>query len=230
MPPPDLNILFEDNHLLAIAKPAGLLVQGDRTGDVTLLHQAKAYLKARYAKPGNVYLGLVHRLDRPVSGVVLLARTSKAAGRLAAQFRTGQVGKTYWAVVQGVPAPRAGELVAFLAHQGDCTGRTRAGWQPFVGAKEAKLRYRVKEQSDRFSLLEVQPVTGRRHQIRAQLALMGHPILGDRKYGADAPLADRSIGLHALRLEVAHPIGGERVILEAPLRLAWPWPLPPPLA
>jgi 23S rRNA pseudouridine1911/1915/1917 synthase len=224
MEPAQLIVLYEDNHLLAVAKPAGLLVQADRTGDPTVLDQAKTYLKHKYQKPGNVYLGLVHRLDRPVSGVLLLARTSKAASRLSEQFRGGQVVKTYLAVVTGQPSPAEGELIAFLSARGDANGRTQASKQPFAGAKEARLTYHVQNCAAGQALLEIQPHTGRRHQIRVQLALAGHPIVGDVKYGAQQALRDRSIGLHALRLEVKHPVGGTELVLTAPLPAAWPWP------
>ncbi len=217
-----LQIIHEDNHLLAVCKPAGLLVQGDRSGDDTLLEQARAYLKSKYAKPGNVYLGLVHRLDRPVSGVVLLARTSKAAGRLSAQFRERSVRKVYRAVVEGAPPANAGRLEAWLAAAGDAAGRTRAALEPFEGARQAGLEYHVQDRRPGGCLLEIEPRTGRRHQIRAQLALAGCPVRGDRKYGAAAALPDRSILLHAARLEVAHPVGGAPVILEAEWPSRWP--------
>jgi 23S rRNA pseudouridine1911/1915/1917 synthase len=226
MRPSELQILYEDNHLLGVVKPAGLLVQGDRTGDPTLLEVAKAWIRQRYGKPGLVYLGLVHRLDRPVSGVVLLARTSKAAGRLAMQFREGSVRKIYWAVVAGVPAPRAGEAVAWLAGRADARGRTRAAPQPFPGARESRLRYRTLKHAAETAWLEVQPLTGRRHQIRAQLALLGHPVLGDTKYGGQRWLTDRALALHARSLEVVHPVRDEPVVLVAPPPSTWPWPPP----
>jgi 23S rRNA pseudouridine1911/1915/1917 synthase len=220
----DLKILYEDNHLIGVLKPAGVLVQGDRTGDPTLLDVVKAYLKQTCAKPGNVFLGLVHRLDRPVSGVVLLARTSKAASRLSAQFRAGTPVKTYLAVVEGRLSPETGELRAHLAAQGDAQGVTQAAGAPFAGSREARLRYRVDAVADDRSLVEVELLTGRRHQIRAQLALVGCPIWGDRKYGSRHGLAGR-IALHAARLEVAHPISGEPVVLAAaPPPDGWPWP------
>jgi 23S rRNA pseudouridine1911/1915/1917 synthase len=218
-----LQILLEDNHLLAVVKPAGLLVQGDRTGDPTLLDAAKAYLKEKYAKPGNVYLGLVHRLDRPVSGVVLLARTSKAAGRLSRQFRERSVTKRYLAVVEGSPPDERGVLVAQLARDGDAGGVTRAAAAPFPGSRAAELEYIVLARHDRRALLRVAPAGGRRHQIRAQLALAGWPIVGDVKYGARAGRRDRSIALHAERLEVVHPVRDERIILVAPVPRGWPW-------
>ena len=219
-----IQVLYEDNHLLAVVKPAGLLVQGDRSGDPTLLEAARAYLKDRYAKPGNVYIGLVHRLDRPVSGVVLFARTSKAAGRLAAQFRQREVDKSYLAIVAGHPPAGGAEVVAHLAARGDRQGVTRAGWEAFPGSRLARLVYTVVETSAGHALLAVKLLTGRRHQIRAQLGLLGHPVLGDVKYGAEAALPDRSIALHAQGLAVAHPVGGQPLTLAAPLPPTWPWP------
>jgi 23S rRNA pseudouridine1911/1915/1917 synthase len=220
----DLHILLEDNHLLAVAKPANLLVQGDRTGDPTLGDLVKAYLKDRYGKPGNVYLGLVHRLDRPVTGVVLFARTSKAASRLARQFREGTARKLYLAVVQGSPRPAAAELRHHLAAAGDARGVTRASPLPFPGSKPAGLRYHVTGRSADRSRLEVELLSGRRHQIRAQLALAGWPVMGDVKYGARPLAGYPGIALHAWRLDVAHPIGGAPVMLEAPPPPGWPWP------
>ncbi len=221
-----LQVIHEDNHLLAVAKPAGLLVQGDAGGHPTLLDEAREYLKAKYAKPGNVYLGLVHRLDRNVSGLVLLARTSKAAGRLSAQFREGTVRKTYLAVVAGRPAAPDGILRAHLAAKGDTGGVTRAQAEPFPGSRESVLEYRVLESAGSLSLVEVHPLTGRRHQIRAQLALVGCPLLGDVKYGSTRRLADRRIALHALALEVAHPVGGDPLRLVCVPPVDWPWPSP----
>jgi 23S rRNA pseudouridine1911/1915/1917 synthase len=209
---------------LAVCKPAGLLVQGDRSGDPTLLEAARAYLKREYAKPGNVYLGLVHRLDRNVSGVVLLARTSKAASRLAAAFRAKQVAKSYLAVTAGRPPAATGELRHWLAAAGDRQGVTRASAEPFAGAREAVLRYRIADEGNGCCLLGVEPVTGRRHQIRAQLALAGCPLLGDVKYGASSRLPGRRIALHALRLELAHPVGGAPLALAADPDPDWPWP------
>ena len=220
-----LEVLYEDNHLLAVIKPAGLLVQGDRSGDATLLEGARAYLKDKYAKPGKVFLGLVHRLDRNVSGVVLLARTSKAAGRLSTQFRDGTIVKVYQGVVAGRPEPGSGELRSWLSAKGDPRGVTRAETKPFAGAKEAWLLYDVVESAGRWSLVRVRPVTGRRHQIRAQLALAGWPLLGDVKYGSVRRLADQRIALHALSLAVTHPVSGESLTLTAPLPADWPWPV-----
>lgn len=220
----ELDVLFEDNHLLVVHKPAGLLVQGDRSGDPTLLEAARNYLKRKYGKPGNVYLGLVHRLDRNVSGVVVLARTSKAAGRLSASFRAGEVTKVYLAVVRGTIDPPAGTLSAWLAREGDRRGVTRAEPRAFPGAVEAHLEYHVRNSAAGFSLVEIRPATGRRHQIRAQLALAGHPLLGDVKYGAAGRFSGHRIALHALKIEVVHPVGAAPVTFEAPLPDDWPWP------
>ncbi len=223
----ELEILYEDNHLLAVHKPAGLLAQGDRSGDETLVEVVGSYLKHKYAKPGRVYLGLVHRLDRNVSGVVLLARTSKAAGRLSGQFRDGTVDKVYQAVVMGRPSSGGGELRGWLAAKGDPRGVTRAALKPFPGARESLLRYNVVESRGGWSLVEIRPVTGRRHQIRAQFALAGHPLLGDVKYGSQRRLADHRLALHALSLTVFHPVGGKMLTLTAPLPGDWPWPVLP---
>jgi 23S rRNA pseudouridine1911/1915/1917 synthase len=219
----DLDILYEDNHLLAINKPANLLVQGDRTGDRTLLDLARASLKERHAKPGQVYLGLVHRLDRPVTGVIVLARTSKAAGRLSRQFREGLVRKQYLAVVQGAPPAGGGELMHHLAASGDRHGVTRAAIAPFAGSRPARLRYLVTGRASGRSRLEIELLTGRRHQIRAQLALAGWPVIGDVKYGARREGSLAGIALHAWRLTLDHPVGGAPLHLEAPSPADWPW-------
>ncbi|MCP4571055.1 MAG: RluA family pseudouridine synthase [bacterium] len=218
------SVIHEDNHLLALGKPAGLLVQGDRSGDPTLLDWARSYLKTKYAKPGNVYVGLVHRLDRNVSGIVLLARTSKAAGRLSTLFRDRKAAKTYLAVTQGHPPTDRGELRSWLATVGDARGVTRIAREEFPGAREGVLAYRVLDERGGRCLVEVRPRTGRRHQIRAQFAQAGCPLLGDVKYGAPARLPDRRLGLHALRLALAHPVGGAALELEATPDQGWPWP------
>lgn len=226
MAPPNVNsgplqILYEDNHLLGVYKPAGVLCQGDRTGDVTLFDQARSYLKTRYDKPGNVFLGIVHRLDRPVSGVMLFARTSKAASRLTAAFRERRVEKRYLAVVEGVPEHDHGRIEGLVerAHL-----RSRLVTDPTPRARHAQLEYRVLARAQGTALLEVIPHTGRHHQIRLQLSGEGWVVAGDLKYGAPMPLADKSIALHACRLVVPHPTRDETVAITAPPPSVPPWP------
>ncbi|HET6349205.1 MAG TPA: RNA pseudouridine synthase, partial [Candidatus Krumholzibacteria bacterium] len=218
----DLQILYEDNHVLGVLKPAGMLSQGDRTGDVSALELARRYIKHAHAKPGNVFLGLVHRLDRPVSGVMVFARTSKAASRLAQSFHDRNAEKHYLCVVSGVVHADDGELTAMIERTHTrsriapaATDRSRAAALEFrtLARLERKETPRVsggrprrREDSASMSLLAVFPRTGRHHQIRLQLAAAGHPIRGDLKYGAVAPLPDKSIALHAARLRVPHPV------------------------
>jgi 23S rRNA pseudouridine1911/1915/1917 synthase len=217
---PPLEILYEDNHLLAIVKPAGLLAQGDRTGDPTALELARRYVKERHRKPGNVYLGLVHRLDRPVSGVMVLARTSKAASRLSRSFHDREVDKVYLAVVTGSVERDHGEL---SGHVERTHKRSRLAAAPTARSREAVLAYRVLARGDGMSLLEVKPRTGRHHQIRLQLSAAGHPIVGDVKYRSRQPLADRAIALHAARLRFPHPVREESVTVSAPPPPIAPW-------
>ncbi|MEN6449724.1 MAG: RluA family pseudouridine synthase [Thermoguttaceae bacterium] len=213
------DILYEDNHLLAVAKPAGLPTMGTPGGQATLLTLCKEYVKERYQKPGNVYLGVMSRLDAPVSGVVLLARTSKAAARLTEQFRTHTVEKTYWAVVEGQIEPAAGSLVDWLG-QDERHRRMHIVGPTLPGAREARLSYRRIELRQGHSWLEVTLETGRKHQIRLQLSHCGHPIIGDRKYGSRVAFPS-GIALHARRLVVAHPTTGESLTFEAPPPAAW---------
>jgi 23S rRNA pseudouridine1911/1915/1917 synthase len=210
-----LEILYEDNHVLAVNKPPGMLVQGDRTGDLCLLDAMKDFIKERDSKPGNVFLGLPHRLDRPTSGVVLLAKTSKALTRLAASFRDRETDKVYWAVVENKPVPEEGELEDWLRKDGK-TNTSRRAKSGDPGAKEARLRYRLLGASQRYWLVEVELLTGRHHQIRVQLSGMGCPIKGDLKYGARRANPGGGIHLHARRLEVCHPVGDERLVITAP--------------
>ncbi len=213
-----LEVLLLDNHLLAVAKPPGLLVQGDRTGDADLVTLAKAYLKERFDKPGNVFVGLVHRLDRPTSGVVLLARTSKAASRLSRQFRQRAVGKRYLAVVEGL-LDGAGERVDGIAKGG---GGVRVVPVGEPGAQRAALRWRALTSGGGRTLVEVDLLTGRKHQIRAQLAALGAPVLGDVRYGGRTPFAGgRGIALHAWRLAVEHPTRREPVVVSTPPPAPW---------
>ncbi len=214
-------IIYEDNHLLAVYKPSGLLVQGDRTGDVCLLDLGKRWLKARYHKPGKVFLAMVHRLDRPVAGVVLLARTSKAAGRLSRQFRERSVDKQYLAVVGGSVGGEADRLIDHIERRDRLS---RVVSSPTDCSQEARLRYTVLGRGSGKSLLKISLETGRRHQIRIQLAHLGHPILGDLRYGAKTPLPDRQIALLAHSLSVDHPTRNNRLRLTSPIPLQWPWP------
>ncbi len=214
-----LQILFEDNHLLALNKPAGLATMGAIPGKPTLLGLARQYIKQKYHKPGNAYLGLVSRLDAPASGVVLMARTSKAARRLVRQFRQGRVQKTYWVVVEGRVLRPAARLVDYLA-RAEQQQRVAVVGRETPGGKAAYLSYRRLGMAAAESLLEVELQTGRKHQIRVQLACCGHPVLGDRKYGARQAFA-RGIALHARRLVVEHPTTGQPIALTAPLPAAW---------
>lgn len=223
MPAPfeTLSVLFEDNHCLAVAKPPGLLVAGDDTGDETLLDRARSYLKRKYAKPGDVFLGLVHRLDRPVSGVVLYARTSKAAGRLSEQFRSGSVRKVYRAIVEAIPQPPEGELRDWL-RKDEARNQSEVVPPATPGARDCRLNYRtLKTNASRFlALLEILPQTGRSHQIRVQLSHQGWPIVGDRKYGAQSEF-DRSIALHACELSFLHPTKKEPITVRVDPPSAW---------
>jgi 23S rRNA pseudouridine1911/1915/1917 synthase len=197
--------LYEDNHLIAVNKLAGELSQGDETGDEPLGELVKAYIRKTYSKPGAVFLGVVHRLDRPVSGVILFARTSKALERMTALMRSRDIQKTYWAIVEQKPPKLADELRHFLKRESG-KNLTRAYSRYRDDAKESSLTYRLLRTCGNYHLLEIIPQTGRQHQIRAQLAAIGCPIAGDVKYGASAPLPDASIALHARKIRFVHPV------------------------
>jgi 23S rRNA pseudouridine1911/1915/1917 synthase len=215
-----LDLLYEDNHLLVVNKPAGLTTQGAAPGELSLVTLAQEYLRVKYKKPGNVYVGVVSRLDSLVTGAVVLARTSKAAARLSEQFRLGSPHKTYWALVEGAPQPPAGECVDWL-YKDDAAHRMVARATPRIGAQEARLTYRTLQSLGDAALLEVELQTGRKHQIRVQLSRRGWPILGDRKYGSDRSFP-RGIALHSRRLTISHPVRGEMLTFEAPLPAYWP--------
>jgi 23S rRNA pseudouridine1911/1915/1917 synthase len=209
------TVLHLDNHLIAVWKPAGLLTQGDRSGDSNLLDELKAWLARTYDKPGNVYLGLLHRLDRQVAGVVLFARTSKAASRLSAQFREHTIEKIYWALVQGRLDPPSARLTHFIESREERAGviaHATAG----TGRKEARLSYRTLTAAGDVSAIELTLETGRKHQIRAQLSAVGHPIVGDFAYRATQPFAGRSIALVAKRLTFTHPVSKQLLTIQAP--------------
>ncbi len=208
-----LRLLYEDNHCVAVFKPAGLLTMGDRTGDVSLVDLVRDDLRNRYRKPGNVFVGVVHRLDRPVAGVVLFARTSKAAARLAEQFRTGRVRKVYQAVVEGRVATAEGTLVDRLVKDRQ-TNIVRRATKPSPKTRKSLLTFRRLKTFRDTTLLEIEPRTGRSHQIRVQLAAAGHPVVGDRKYGSKRPFPE-GIALRAVRLVFDHPIRKVPITVEA---------------
>ncbi len=214
-----LDILLEDNHCLAVNKPAGIAAAHSPEGEPTLDREVRAYLKERYHKPGNVFLGIVHRLDRPVSGVLLFARTSKAAARLSLQFRSGEVEKAYIAVVEGHLAEPESVLRHWLK-KNEKARRVEASNEPLRGAKEAELLIKVGATANRQTLLVLSPRTGRKHQLRAQLSAIGHPIIGDRRYGSHASFG-QAIALHAWRLAFHHPVSRNKIELEAPLPDVW---------
>lgn len=211
-----LEILHEDNHLLVINKAAGVLVQGDATGDKPLVELCKEYIKEKYQKPGEVFLGVVHRLDRPVSGVVVFARTSKALERMNELFRNKETKKTYWALVGNKPNQPEGTLIHWLVKD-EKKNKTTAFKKEHQQGQRSELSYRHLISKSGMHLLEVQPVTGRPHQIRVQLASMGCPIVGDVKYGFEVGNADNSICLHARQLQFIHPIKKEPLTIQADL-------------
>ncbi len=208
--------LYEDNHIIIVSKRSGEIVQGDKTGDEPLSETVKQYIKEKYHKPGNVFLGVVHRLDRPVWGLVVFAKTSKALTRLNEMFKEGQVHKTYWAITKNAPPAEEGVLTDWLVRN-ERQNKSYAHPQEVPNAKKAVLKYRVIAHSDRYHLIEVNLLTGRHHQIRCQLANMGCPIKGDLKYGAPRSNPDGSISLLARRITFVHPVSKENIVVEAPL-------------
>lgn len=211
-----MEVIYEDNHLIAVNKTCSEIVQGDKTGDTPLSEMLKAWLKEKYCKPGNVYVGVTHRLDRPVSGLVLFAKTSKALPRMNEMFRNGDIKKTYWAIVKNRPLQEEGELVHWLVRN-EKQNKSYAYDTEKPEAKKAILRYKLIASSDNYYLLEVDLKTGRHHQIRCQLAKMGCPIKGDLKYGADRSNKDGGISLHAHSAEFIHPVSKQPVKIIAPV-------------
>ena len=211
-----MTVVYEDNHIIIVNKTASEIVQGDKTGDVPLSETVKQYLKEKYQKPGNVFIGVTHRLDRPVSGLVVFAKTSKALSRLNEMFKNSEVKKTYWAIVKQTPAETEGELVNYLVRN-EKQNKSYAYDTERTGSKKAVLHYRLIARSDNYSLLEVDLKTGRHHQIRCQLAKMGCPIKGDLKYGFPRSNPDGSICLHARRVRFVHPVSKELIDVVAPV-------------
>lgn len=220
----NLEVLHEDNHVIVVNKHASDIVQGDKTGDVTMPDQIKEFLKVKYDKPGNIFCGVVHRLDRPTSGAVVFAKTSKALSRLNEQFREKDTRKIYWAVVEKAPAEKSGTLVNFLL-KNEKQNKAYVHQKEVSGSKKASLDYKLIAQSDKYFLLEVELHTGRHHQIRAQLSHIGCIIKGDLKYGAKRSNPDGSIHLHARKLEFIHPTTKEIIKITAPVpnEPLWKW-------
>jgi 23S rRNA pseudouridine1911/1915/1917 synthase len=211
-----MKVLYEDNHIIVINKAAGEIVQGDKTGDKSLCDTMKAYIKEKYAKPGNVFIGLPHRLDRPVSGIVVFAKTSKALERLNRMFSEGSVKKIYWALTKGIPQPAEAELESWILRN-EKMNKSFSYPKEVKGSKRAVLHYRLAAASQNYNLIEVELKTGRHHQIRCQLSSIGCPIKGDLKYGAQRSNPDGSISLHARYIEFVHPVSKEQIAITAPL-------------
>jgi 23S rRNA pseudouridine1911/1915/1917 synthase len=210
------SVLFEDNHLLILNKRAGDIVQGDKTGTEPLLEKAKAYIKVKHNKPGNVYLGLPHRLDQPVSGAVIFSRTSKSLARLNQMLQDREITKIYWAVVKNRPPDDEALLVHHMSRNRE-KNKSYAFSSPRKDSQKAELKFKVIASSDHYHLLEVELLTGRHHQIRSQLSVIGCPIKGDLKYGAPRPNDDASIHLHARKLLFTHPVSAEELEIIAPV-------------
>ncbi|MCB0426241.1 MAG: RluA family pseudouridine synthase [Mangrovimonas sp.] len=212
----NLNVLYEDNHLIIVNKRAGDIVQGDKTGDIPLSEIVKEYLKEKYHKPGNVYLGVVHRLDRPTTGLVVFSKTSKALPRLNKLFANKEAKKTYWALVKNAPPKPQDTLIHWLK-KNPKNNKSSAFTKELAGSKKAILHYKTLKKLDTYYLLEIELETGRHHQIRSQLASIGCPVKGDLKYGFDRSNPDGSISLHARQLEFEHPVKNEVMTIVAPL-------------
>ena len=211
-----MTVLYEDNHIIIVNKDSSEIVQGDKTGDKPLSETVKEYLKAKYNKPGNVYVGVAHRLDRPTSGIVMFAKTSKALPRLNNMFKNKEVEKTYWAIVKRRPEHEQGTLKHYLVRN-EKQNKSYTHDNEKVNSKIAILHYKLISHSDHYNLLEINLETGRHHQIRCQLAKIGCPIKGDLKYGAERSNPDGSISLHARRISFIHPVSKEKIEVTAPV-------------
>tara|TARA_B110000003_G_C16536267_1_gene490876 strand:- start:126 stop:797 length:672 start_codon:yes stop_codon:yes gene_type:complete len=210
-----LEVLYEDNHIIVVNKKAGDLVQGDKTGDKPLCEFIKSYLREKYNKPGNIFCGVIHRLDRPVSGAVIFAKTSKALTRMNKLFREKTIQKTYWAIVEKPPLKKEDRLEHYLI-KNQQKNKSRAYSKPYEGALKSVLDYAVLKTLDRYTLLKVEPISGRHHQIRVQLSTIGCCIKGDLKYGAKRSNKDASISLHAREISFIHPVKNEAITVTAP--------------
>ena len=211
----NVQVLFEDNHIIIINKRSGDITQGDKTGDTPLSDVVKEYIKEKYNKPGAVFLGVVHRLDRPTSGVIIFAKTSKALERLNKMLRDKTIKKTYWAVVKNHPKKEKNTLINFLK-KNPKNNKSSVFSREIIDSKKAVLHYQVIKKLDNYTLLEIDLETGRHHQIRAQLAAIGFPVKGDLKYGFSRSNKDGSIHLHARKIEFIHPVSKEKIIVTAP--------------
>ena len=211
-----MQVVYEDNHIIVVSKTSGEIVQGDKTGDKTLCDSVKEYIKEKYAKPGNVFLGIAHRLDRPVSGIVIFAKTSKALSRLNNMFRDGEVHKLYWAITQNMPQKEEDTLTHWIVRN-EKQNKSYAYDREKPGSKKAMLHYKVISSTDNYTLLAVNLMTGRHHQIRCQLSAIGCPIKGDLKYGSRRSNNDGSISLHARKVEFVHPVSKQPMCIEAPV-------------
>ena len=211
-----MDIIYEDNHIIIVNKAAGEIVQGDRTGDEPMVETLKRWIKKKYNKPGNVFCGVTHRIDRPTCGLVVFARTSKGLSRMNELFRRGEVHKTYWAIVTAAPAQPEGTLTHYLTSV-ERNNKTYASATPREGATKAILNYRLLASGERYHLLEIDLITGRKHQIRCQLAAIGCPIKGDLKYGTRRSNPDGGISLQSHRIAFVHPVSGKDIDITAPL-------------
>ncbi len=211
-----MEVIYEDNHIIVVNKAPGEIVQGDKTGDKPLSEQVKEWIKEKYAKPGNVFCGVVHRLDRPVGGLVVFAKTSKGLSRMNEMFRNGDVHKTYWAITKNMPPEQEGTLTHYITTR-EKINKSYASTTPKEGALKAQLKYKVIARSDRYTLLEINLLTGRKHQIRVQLSAIGCPVKGDLKYGAERSNPDGSISLLARKIQFVHPVSKKEINLTAPL-------------
>lgn len=211
-----MDIVYEDNHIIIVNKKPGEIVQGDKTGDRPISEMLKDWLKEKYAKPGNVFCGVIHRLDRPVGGLVVFAKTGKGLARMNELFRNGEVKKTYWAITKNMPPKQEDTLTHYITTR-ERINKSYASTTPKEGAAKAVLKYRVIARGDRYSLLEINLLTGRKHQIRVQLSAIGCPVKGDLKYGAERSNPDGSISLLSHRIEFDHPVSKQHIDITAPL-------------